>query len=67
MKAKLPHFNSFFKVYSQKKTMQYQLLNQSKMQISANLFFFLKAKLKKTCLIWILTSHLGQKIYIQEY
>ena len=50
MKAKLPHFNSFFKVYSQKKTMQYQLLNQSKMQISANLFFFSEGKAKKNLL-----------------
>ena len=44
-------FNSIFKVYSRKKKIHHQILNQSVRQISAELFFFLKTKLKRNCLI----------------
>ena len=59
-------FIAFLKVYSRKKKIHYQILNQSVRQISVKLFF-LKKELKRTCLIWILISHLGQIIYIREY
>ena len=43
-------FNSFFKVYSRKKKMQYQILYQPVREISVKLFF-LKIELKRSCLI----------------
>ena len=59
-------FNSFFKSVFTKEKIHYQILNQSVRQISVKLFF-LKKELKRSCLIWILISHLGQTIYIREY
>ena len=49
-KAKLRYLTLLLKRHSGKKTMHYQLLNQSVMQISAKLFF-LKANIKRNCSI----------------